>query len=66
MNKTKTKMIRLSEEELHEIKERAQEMHISANQLLVLGALNWDGRIIVKKDEQKTINKNPHIPEEEK
>jgi len=50
MNKTKTKMIRLGEEELTEINRRAGEMHLSATQLLVLGALNWDGRINARKE----------------
>jgi len=50
MNKTKTKMIRLSEEEFNEISKRAEEMRLSANRLLVLGALNWDGRINARKE----------------
>jgi len=48
MLKTRTKMVRLTEEELTEINRRAEQMHLSASQLLVLGALNWDGRITTR------------------
>jgi len=50
MLKTRTKMIRLTEEELTEINRKAEEMRLSASQLLVLGALNWDGRINARKE----------------
>jgi len=52
MSKTRTKTVRLTEEELTEINRRADEMRLSASQLLVLGALNWDGKITTR--ESKT------------
>ena len=42
---SKMKGIMLTEQELEELNRKAERMHLSTSRLMVLGGLNWDGRI---------------------
>jgi len=42
---SKTKAVVVGDDELKELNEKAQRMHISTSRLMVLGGLYWDGRI---------------------